>query len=331
MPTPLIIRPGQVRPIGSPPGAPAPVTPAQPTGAVPVNPATAALPAPQQVSAPMKLPTPPPPPAEPAAPDPADQFFADLKAGEGIANEVFADGSFGRISDPRAAETSALITAQKARLGGLTEQEQEAARMNAIYSINAQANESLRGVGNMAAGRGLRGGVVQGENAKVLGNANAAYGDAVRNVLGIQNQAQMSAAGDLARTLGLARDIDTSIQHINLGAQRGELMGRLSMPFEFANLRDTYRTGDAAESTSAAARAQAENTLLEKTREEGRRIAEEQRKQKTDTTIKGRHDAVYKRLKAVDPKNTEELNKLNEEYRTVRKEYDEWIKNGGKP
>lgn len=231
----------------------------------------------------MQLPK--PPSSQPAAPSSgaaADQYFGDLKEGEKMGDELFADGSFGRLTDPRAAETSALITAQKARLGGLTEQEQEAARMHAITSINAQANQGLNAIGNAAQARGLRGGVVAGEQAKVLGGAQAAYGDAVRGVLDMQNQAQHGAASDLARTLGIARDVDTSVQDINLGAQRGELMGRLSTPFEYANLLDTWRTGDNAESVTAAARTQAENTLREKTREEARRISDEQKKAKDD-------------------------------------------------
>lgn len=205
-----------------------------------------------------------PPPVGPPVPPPDLTYFNDLAAGEEVGNKLFADGSMGRITNPREKEINDLIATQKSNLGGITPQEQEAARTNALLGINNQANQQLRSNTNAAAGHGLRGGVVQGANAQVLGQAQGAYSGALRDLMGKVQQSQVDAGNALGGTLGYARDVDNAVQGTNLAAGRSELMGRLSTPFDYASLADTYRSGDTAQTASDAAREQALNTITER-------------------------------------------------------------------
>ncbi len=201
-----------------------------------------------------------------AAPKPtaADTYFGDLSAGEAMGNKLFADGSMGRITNPREKEINDLIKTQQSQLGGISPQEQEAARTNALLGINSQANNQLLSNSNTAAGHGLRGGIVQGANAQVLGQAQGAYSGALRDLLGKTQQSQIDAGSALGNTLGYARDTDNVVQGTNLAAQRGEFMGRLSTPFDYATAADAYRSGDTAQTAADAAREQALNTINEK-------------------------------------------------------------------
>lgn len=187
----------------------------------------------------------------PAAPTTGDSygnaFFDSLGAGEAMGNDLFAPGSLGRLTDPKAAETAALLERLKGNLGGMDEATQNAARENALLQINSDANNQLGQITNAAAGRGLRGGVVAGAQQPVLGAAASAYSGALRDLAGRVSQSQQDASTMYNGALNNAADIDTGIQTSNNTAADSEFQGRLTTPFDYANAMTTYKAGDAAD------------------------------------------------------------------------------------
>jgi hypothetical protein len=197
----------------------------------------------------------------PKAPDTAGateaargQVLETLGAGDKLANELYAPGSLGRVDTPRMAETAALIKAQQNALSGMSPQEQEAARTNAILQINQQANSKLRDISGRAAGNGLRGGVVAGENAQVAGASQGAYASALQDLMGKVQKSQVDASSALGNTFTAARNNEGSAQKTNLAASAAELAGRLSTPFDYANVIDAATTNDRVETNTEAGR-----------------------------------------------------------------------------
>jgi hypothetical protein len=136
----------------------------------------------------------------------------------------------------------------------MTDGEQNAARENAMLSINQQANAKLRSVGNQAAGNGLRGGVVAGEQAQIAGGAQSAYAAALRELMGKVQGSQVDASSELGNTLTSARGTEQSAQSTNINAATGELQGRLSTPFDLANVVDAANTNDRIETNAGTVR-----------------------------------------------------------------------------
>jgi hypothetical protein len=182
------------------------------------------------------------------------QVMQNLGAGGDLASKLYAPGSFGRVETPRLAETGELLKAQTAALSGMSPQEQEAARTNAILKINDQANTRLRDISNRAAGNGLRGGVVAGENAQVAGAAQGAYASALQELMGKVQKSQVDASTALGNTLSSARGLEQGAQTTNLEAAAGELAGRLSTPFDYSNIIDAANTNDRVEKNAETGR-----------------------------------------------------------------------------
>jgi hypothetical protein len=178
------------------------------------------------------------------------QVLNTLGVGQGLANELYAPGSFGRVSMPRQAEMNSLIGSQTAALGGMTAAEQNAARENALLSVNQQANQRLRSISAQAAGNGLRGGVVTGEKAQVAQGAQSAYAQALQELMGKAQKSQVDASTDLGNTLSAARGLEQGAQTTNINAATGELSGRLSTPFNYASALDTAVTNDRLETNA---------------------------------------------------------------------------------
>jgi hypothetical protein len=195
------------------------------------------------------------------------QVTQNLGAGDELANKLYAPGSFGRVETPRQAETAALLKAQTAGLSGMSPQEQEAARTQAILKINDQANVKLRDISSRAAGNGLRGGVVAGENAQVAGAAQGAYASALQELMGKVQKSQVDASTALGNTLTSARGLEQGAQTTNLEAAAGELAGRLSVPFDYSNLVDAANTADRVETAAGTLRMEKGNDALKDMRE----------------------------------------------------------------
>jgi hypothetical protein len=246
---------------GSPAATPTPAT-------VPASNAAAPTPAPTpQTPRPVSSVVPPIVTTTGATDAARSQVMESLGMGEKLGKELYAPGSFGRVEVPRQAETKALISAQEQRLRGLTPQEQEAARTNALLSINQQANTRLKAIGNKAAGNGLRGGVVAGEQAEVAGGAQSAYASALQELMGRVQKSQVDASNELGNTLTSARGNEQSAQGTNINAAMGELSGRLSTPFDYANAVDTATTSDRIETNAATVDLEKGNDIRDKVRD----------------------------------------------------------------
>ncbi len=269
------------------------LSPEQQAAQPPPAQATPAAATPAPVTAPARtVPRPQRPSVVPTMPDASgateaarQQVLQTLGAGEKLAGELYAPGSMGRVETPRMAETAALIKAQQNALGGMSPQEQEAARTNAIMQINGQANAKLRDISGRAAGNGLRGGVVAGENAQVAGASQGAYASALQELMGKVQKSQVDASSALGNTLSAARNTEGSAQNTNLTASAAELAGRLSTPFDYANLVDTATTNDRVETNAETGRVEKStetdndmNELEESTSEQLNEAADERLK-----------------------------------------------------
>lgn len=218
------------------------------------------------------------------------QFWRDVGKGEEWANKNFAEGSMGRMVDPRAAETATylnqlrsdspsrtsemrdFLSKLQAGTSGFSSEDMQVMREQGESEINRRAAENLQRLGGIAASHGVRGGAGAGLQQRALTQAMQEQGDLSRQ-LQIQNIAQRNLGIDrYGRTLAeqegselaqrnrsterygsalsAQQATELGISKENLGALRQELFGRTSTPFQIASALDASRSGARADELS---------------------------------------------------------------------------------
>jgi hypothetical protein len=187
------------------------------------------------------------------------QFWGDVSKGEDWANKHFAEGSMGRINDPRQAEINALLAQQKAGMStdayatgafgtaidpraaeaqqylaklqagmqGMTPDEMRAAREQGEADINRQLAINLQRMSGIAASNGVRGGAGAALSQRAISDAQTQSGDLARKLI-LDNLAQRNLGTQMyGQALGQQQATELGIQDRNLTARQAELVGNL--------------------------------------------------------------------------------------------------------
>lgn len=191
--------------------------------------------------------------------DAEKQYWNDIGKGQDWANQNFAEGSMGRLSDPRLAEMNALLAQQKDAAGkdayatgafgtaidprardaqqylsklktgmqGMTPQEMQAAREQGEAEINRQLATNMQRLGNVAAAHGVRGGAGAGLQQRALSEAQMQSGDLARKMI-LDNQAQRNLGTQMyGQALNQQQATELGIQGQNMTARQAELVGNV--------------------------------------------------------------------------------------------------------
>lgn len=171
------------------------------------------------------------------------RYWENLKQGQAKADEMFKEGSLGRMEDSRQAEMNEQLAKLKAGQDGMTPEEMTAAREQGRVEIDRQLAQNQRGLGASAAANGVRGASAAGLQARAGQQAQAASGDLARKLV-TDNLAQRNFGTQLyGNTLQAQQGTELGIQKENLGAQRSEAFGRASLPFQIAGGLDAAGAG----------------------------------------------------------------------------------------
>jgi len=182
---------------------------------------------------------------KPPAPTPEQQVAADTAAGKAAADAsgIGKEGSMGRLSDAHAGEANDLLAMQKARLGGMTPEEMQAAREQGTSTINRQLATNLQQLGDIAAGNGIRGGSAAGLQMQALSGAQDASGQLARQMI-LDNVAQKNIAMDrYGNTLQQQQGVGLGIQGANNDSANAETLARQLYGDNYASRIDAARSG----------------------------------------------------------------------------------------
>lgn len=175
-----------------------------------------------------------------------DKLKGFIQEGEAKAAETFKPGVMGRMKDPRQAEMNAALAKLEAGQQGLTPEEMRVLREQGETEINRQLATNMQKLGGVAAAHGIRGGAGAGLQGQAISQAQQQAGDLARQ-LAIQNIEQRNIGTD--RYLGALtgqQGTELGIQGENLAAKRQELLGRTSMPFQYASMLSGASAADTA-------------------------------------------------------------------------------------
>lgn len=163
----------------------------------------------------------------------------DLQAGQDKANEIFKEGSLGRIEDQYKADQDALLKTMQSRIDGMTPEEKLAAQTQARVGINQQLNQNIGRAASLAAAQGIRGGAAVGLQQRAMNEALGQQG-AFQRQLVLDNIAQRNqATGMYAGQLNNQQGVGLNVQESNLGRQAQELYGRTAFPYQHAGFLDS--------------------------------------------------------------------------------------------
>ena len=96
---------------------------------------------------------------------------ADLAKGRARGQELFGEGSLGRVGSERSADIQDVIARRRANLEGFTPEEKSAMEAEAIGGIGQSSQTALRQLRGVQGAQGLRGGTAAAQQVGVLQNA----------------------------------------------------------------------------------------------------------------------------------------------------------------
>lgn len=171
------------------------------------------------------------------------QTFDDAyAAGQAQANQLFADGSMGRVDAGRSADTADLLARYRAGLNGYSDQEMQAKRELADGEINRNTQTSLRQLRGIQGASGVRGATAGAQQANVLNIADRNKQDYERQLMLDDMAARRAGLDSYGNALNNAQDFERQGQEFNIGQQNKEQYGRAAFPFQYAGMQQGFIT-----------------------------------------------------------------------------------------
>jgi len=169
----------------------------------------------------------------------------DVAEGRARGEELFGEGTLGRVETGRPAETQQLIQERRAGLGGLTSQEQTVARERALQGVTEQSQTELARVRGIL---GRQGGQLDDPSAvaqqrAVLERSLRERGNVERDLLLADVALREQRRGALEGLTGQAQAADLTRAQINAERRQRELSGQLQTEFGIAGLGSQERFG----------------------------------------------------------------------------------------
>jgi len=165
---------------------------------------------------------------------------ADMAAGRKRGEELFGNNALGNIEGRRAAEVGDLINRRKEQLGGLSQEEQNAFRSQALGGIQQGQQDQQRQLMARLGASGLRGGAAAAQQANLAKEALKQQAQAEQNLFtqnvdrrrqaldayeGSMGRARQEELGLLAKEKGGI--LQTELGQAGMGAQeRGAAMSQ---------------------------------------------------------------------------------------------------------
>lgn len=172
-----------------------------------------------------------------------DQYWNRMKSGENWANEHFANGSMGRMTDPRAADTQTQLNLLKERQKGMDSKEELAAREQATSEINRTMSNNMERYASMAGAQGIHGGASANLQGRAITEAGQQQADFQRKLILDNIGIKQQASDRYGSMLGQQQNTELGIQQYNNGQANAELYGRTTVPFQIASGIDAQQAG----------------------------------------------------------------------------------------
>jgi hypothetical protein len=187
----------------------------------------------------------------------------DMAKGRARGEELFKEGTLGRVRQDRSQDIQDVIAQRRANLQGFTPEEQNAMRENNLKTIQQSAAGNIRALRGQQAASGIRGATAGAQIASAQRASQANVADTERELFLKQMDAKRSALGAFEGSATQAEQNDLARQQYNQDQKNKELMSRISTEFGYANLGSGERAA-AATSASATQASQAQADAAKK-------------------------------------------------------------------
>jgi hypothetical protein len=174
----------------------------------------------------------------------------DLQKGRARGEELFKEGTLGRVDANRSADVTDVVSRRRANMAGYTPEEQQALRENNMRNLQQQQAGQTRALRSQQAASGVRGAT---SAAQQLALAKATQGQATdmeRDLYTKGIDMKRAALGDFEKSVTGAEANEVQKQQFNIEAKNKELMSRLATEMGYAQLGSADRSA-AAQQASA--------------------------------------------------------------------------------
>lgn len=186
----------------------------------------------------------------------------DLEEGRKRGEQLFADGSLGRIDQNRSQEIADIVARRKANINGFNPEELNALRTNHQVEANQALATALRNQKILQAQSGVRGGLASAQQSQLLKDSNAARIANERELFLKNAEAGRQGLNAYESTINGSRKDELERAMFNLAQGNKEKLGRLGTEFGYGTLGSGDRSSlfqkwasqDMAEATRAAAK-----------------------------------------------------------------------------
>lgn len=170
---------------------------------------------------------------------------ADLAAGRARGQEMFSEGSLGRVRSERSQDINDVMARRRANLEGFTAEEQNAMRDTNLKAIQQAAQGQMRSLRRDQARSGVRGATASAQMAAAQKANQGVIADQERELFLKQMDARRQALGQFEQSATGAEAQDLARQQFNIAQQNKEKQAQLATEFGYAQLGQADRASQA--------------------------------------------------------------------------------------
>ena len=167
----------------------------------------------------------------------------DMLEGRKRGEQLFAEGTLGRVAEGPNADMADIIAQRRANLAGFTPEELNALHDQENQTIANNTNMAMRTLRGEQGRAGYSGGIAAGQVGQVIRADARSRAEADRDIFLKQMEARRSALGELENSQGAANKDELARQQYNQAQKNAELQGRLTTEFGYAGLGAAERGG----------------------------------------------------------------------------------------
>ena len=167
----------------------------------------------------------------------------DLAQGRLRGEQIFGEGSLGRVAEGNSQDVADIIAARKANLQGYTPEEMATLRNQADDEIGKTMGMALRTAKGAQNQAGLNSGIAAGQNTQIAKAAIQAKAQAEQGLLLDQISKRRAALDSLSGEVANAEKLNLTKQQYNQEQANKEKIGGLTTEFGYAGLGAADRSG----------------------------------------------------------------------------------------
>lgn len=165
----------------------------------------------------------------------------DMAAGRARGEELYKEGSLGRLEEARAKEIADIIARRQSESQGFSPEEMEAKRSMAVGDIQNNQAAALRALRGVQGAAGVIGPAAAAQQANLIGQSQAARTGVERDLFLKGVEARRTGLDSLEKSIGGARAEELAKQQFNLEQIAREKMGRIGTELGYAGLGSAER------------------------------------------------------------------------------------------